>query len=560
MKNLVQAITVTVCVAGVCAAGQTAAQVRPDAGQTLREGEKTIPLPSTSPEPAIFLPVDPRVGDGPDSASIGTVDHFTFSGTILIPAQELTEALTPWLHRPLTFNDLKAASDMVTRIYRERGYPVARAYIPEQTLEGNVVDIAVMVSRLGKLTVNNHSRIAADRLQAYFNQSAPGTVIRSAPLERGLLLVQDLAGVASVTATLQPGEAPNETNALVTVEPAPFVSGAVDMDNYGNRYTGAYRGGLTLNLNSPAGMGDQLAGRVQASNKDLLYGRFTYRVPVGSAGNVVGASYSKSQYQLGSTFAALDANGTARASSLFTSYPFVRSQEFNLTGTVTAENKALEDRIEAIASVTNKSMNQVTVAVTASGGFDRGGGYSTSAAVSKGDLKVAADPAHLADDSAGGSAGHFAKLAYSATAIWPLSGPWSVLASGNGQFSNKNLDSSEKFSLGGGEAVRAYPQGEATGDEGLFLSSELRYGLTAPLPGTFLLAGFVDYGVIRANHTRLPDDENRRDLAACGVSLSWNTADNFTIKGTFARRIGGERSTADRDASYRFWVQAIKSF
>ena len=43
------------------------------------------------------------------------------------------------------------------------------------------------------------------------------------------------------------------------------------------------------------------------------------------------------------------------------------------------------------------------------------------------------------------------------------------------QISNKNLDSSEKFTLGGVLGVRAYPSGEASGDEGRKISYDLKY-------------------------------------------------------------------------------------
>jgi len=62
----------------------------------------------------------------------------------------------------------------------------------------------------------------------------------------------------------------------------------------------------------------------------------------------------------------------------------------------------------------------------------------------------------------------------------------------------KTLDSSEKFSLGGVSGIRAYPSGEASGDEGHKLSFEIQYDLSKPgmdfdLIGTL----FYDYGKIR---------------------------------------------------------------
>ena len=48
-----------------------------------------------------------------------------------------------------------------------------------------------------------------------------------------------------------------------------------------------------------------------------------------------------------------------------------------------------------------------------------------------------------------------------------------------GQWTNNNLDSSEKFSLGGPYGVRAYATAEAMGDRGWLGSVELRYAVTS---------------------------------------------------------------------------------
>lgn len=64
-----------------------------------------------------------------------------------------------------------------------------------------------------------------------------------------------------------------------------------------------------------------------------------------------------------------------------------------------------------------------------------------------------------------------------------------------GQWSDGNLDSSEKISLGGAYGVRAYPEGEAQGDQGYVANVELRYALTEIAQ----LFTFVDHGEVLLN-------------------------------------------------------------
>ncbi|WP_318531837.1 POTRA domain-containing protein, partial [Pseudomonas huaxiensis] len=62
--------------------------------------------------------------------------------------------------RTVSLGELQAGANRITRLYRERGYPLARAYIPAQEIDGGVVQIAVMEGRFGEVGLNNTSRVA----------------------------------------------------------------------------------------------------------------------------------------------------------------------------------------------------------------------------------------------------------------------------------------------------------------------------------------------------------------------------------------------------------------
>ncbi|MFD2408105.1 ShlB/FhaC/HecB family hemolysin secretion/activation protein [Azorhizophilus paspali] len=61
-----------------------------------------------------------------------------------------------------------------------------------------------------------------------------------------------------VRSTLRPGASVGTTDLIVETHPAPLLSDSLDADNHGNRFMGQNRLGLTLNLNSPLGLGDLL--------------------------------------------------------------------------------------------------------------------------------------------------------------------------------------------------------------------------------------------------------------------------------------------------------------
>lgn len=82
----------------------------------------------------------------------------------------------------------------------------------------------------------------------------------------------------------------------------------------------------------------------------------------------------------------------------------------------------------------------------------------------------------------------------------------------------KNLDSSEKFFLGGAHGVRACPLGRAAGDEGALATLELRCALTQWLDAMPSLVLFADQGYV---------DINKRHLSPPASASCWRSTDSF---------------------------------
>jgi len=152
----------------------------------------------------------------------------------------------------------------------------------------------------------------------------------------------------------------------------------------------------------------------------------------------------------------------------------------------------------------------------------------------------------------------------------------SINASYSGQLSLNNLDSSEKFILGGPTGVRAYPVGEASGDEGNLFNVDLRFDL--PLPsvlGSLQLSGFYDAGQITLHksqwsNSNIDNATNRNDywLQGAGIGITYAYSNIIAIKGSWAHVIdqndGRDNTTGmnsdGKDDNYRFWLQAMIYF
>ncbi len=139
----------------------------------------------------------------------------------------------------------------------------------------------------------------------------------------------------------------------------------------------------------------------------------------------------------------------------------------------------------------------------------------------------------------------------------------SLYVSINGQFASKNLDNSEKMGLGGANAVRSYPEGEAYGDQGYVLNVEARRALPKwadSMPGQIQLIGFIDTGTVVLNKNQWVAGQNRRTLSGAGIGINWASNNDFAVKAYVAHKLGSEVATSAPDSNTRIWIQGVKYF
>ena len=536
------------------------AQQLPGAGTQLRQ--LPTPPPAQQPQPQI------RIEDGTAPAAPAAdapsvlINQLRITGASAYPQAELVAVagFTPGARHTLA--QLQAMAARITEHYRNRGYFVARAYLPAQDVTTNTLTIAVSEGVLGQVVLRNQSRLADDVAHRRLAGLQSGDPLTIEPIENRLLLLSDIPGVV-VQSTMAPGQAPGSSDLVVDIAPGRRVTGSVDADNAGNPYTGEYRAGGTVNLNNPLGRGDMASLRVLSSGSGLSYGRGSYQMPFGRA--TAGVAYSRLEYELGEQYEGLGANGTADIASVFGSIPLIRSRYTNLYAGLLLEHRSFEDRIDLISSVVDKKARVATASLYGNryDGFGGGGANAFYLGLSVGELDIRTPAARAADAASARSHGGYAKLAFNASRLQRVSERVSLYGAIGGQVASRNLDPYEKMVLGGIDGVRAYPQGEGFGDEGIVANLEARLllaGLSERVPGQVHLLGFLDAGRITTDQDPWFAGSNDRTLSGAGIGATWEAPGDFAVRTYYARKLGGEDTVSAPDKSGRFWIQAIKYF
>ncbi len=182
--------------------------------------------------------------------------------------------------RGITLGMVEVVADTITRYYRERGFILAKAYIPKQHVRDGVVTLTVLLGRLGEVDVTNNNRYSDSLLKRVFNDSLTKPVINE-DVEENLYLINDLPGL-SVGGYFEAGSQVGDTKLNVNVNSEHAYDANVRLDNHGSESTGEFRAYTDFYFNNPLGIGDQLQLGVLGSfnPENSLYGSVRYTLPV----------------------------------------------------------------------------------------------------------------------------------------------------------------------------------------------------------------------------------------------------------------------------------------
>ncbi|MGD9716226.1 MAG: ShlB/FhaC/HecB family hemolysin secretion/activation protein [Sulfuricurvum sp.] len=517
----------------------------------------------------------PSVGAGEYKAPLEAKDtvkvfvkSFKFSGNTVFGSDVLAELVKPYEGKELGINALKEVASIITKYYRDRGYFVARAYIPAQSMENGIVEIAIIEGTYGSFDMKNSSLVDTAEVQGFMDHLKQGQIVSTMSLERQMLLINDLSGAQVTNAEVYPGEAVGTSDFRITVSQTPKYNGYAIVDNYGSRYTGENRLSAGGYINSLTGIGDTLSITGLVSNTaDLKNIRLGYDRPLGYSGLKGGVSFSLTDYTL-DEIENYDAYGRTDSYSAYVSYPTIKTRAHTQTLEASYDHKEMKDSSGTPGSVdeAKKQLDALTLKAsdkrnTSLAGLP--GSLYASAGYTIGHLGLKNGTA-ITNDAGLNSGGNYTKLALNALHSQYLRDGMTLQSTFKAQKSfGNNLDSSEDLSVGGTNGVRAYEDSELSGDQGYAISLDLIYALPSLRQISHSTSIFLDHAKVWKNDTTFNSDDNIRTLNAVGVGYAMNYG-NFDLKATLAHGFGEERrpqSEAEfHTNSNKFLLQGMMRF
>lgn len=510
---------------------------------------------------------------------------------------------------------LQNLANAISEVYRQAGYPFARAYLPEQDIRDGLVKIEVLEGRLGQVTAvlapaldpanqiqeqrnqmvedvvrvmgaqfsvdelksvikevdalfavrlakaqENYAAVDAKKLplpaaEGFAGSLKPGEVIKGTDVERVALILDDMPGYVAVP-VVRPGAIPGTGDLEFRMVESESFEFNVAYDNFGSAVSGKNRFKVDLVKARNIMFGDVFRFTGLTTNRNTAVGTVSYELPLGSSGLRLNLNALRTDYKLGEQFSALDEKGDSKAYGFALTYPIVRSQAANVRAGLgftysTSENRGLR---YTLAKKTDSKNTPLSLS------FDfRDAAFGD--AVTYGALAVNRTQYSIKAHEIFGTPELARDVKHTRTTfdigrLQRLGSRASAAIRFSRQFAPDDIDESGYFGIGGPTSIRAFPIGEVSGPTGWFGQLELRYSFSHHGATPYV---FYDKGTVnktKASGALMAD----RTLSGYGIGLKYNRFGlDFDLFAAWDSE-GGPSAEDDRDRSPRVWVSISKSF
>ena len=490
-----------------------------------RQLQERPPLPRA--QPPVEAPEPAPVVPAPGSATVFTLQGIMLDGNTAFDAAELSPAWQPYLGREVPVSTLYDIAAAITARYRNAGYVLSRAIVPPQQIgPDGIAQIQVVEGYISDVIVEGEPTGWAAQLDDKFEKIKASRPLRAEVLERYMLLINDLPGVAA-QAFLRPSPVITGASELVVFLDEDRVSGALSADNFASDFLGPFRFGGVLTLNNLLKLYEstELRGVISSDFDELRFISLVHTEQIGTEGTVISAATSYTETEPGESLSPLAVEGESISGALFVTHPFIRARSENLSviGGFRLRDSETEDfagtfsddQIRALSlGLTYDRVDQFRgvnlVGVQAAQGLD----ILDARATEPDDVTFTSLLVDLVREQ-------------SLAALLPS---LSLFVAGRGQYAfDDRLPAAEEFGFGGEDFGRGYDPFVITGDAGLAGKLELRYGTALAfryLEG-YQVYAFYDAGVVWQND-RTPDEEARESGTSTGLGARLNLAYDVT--------------------------------
>ena len=447
-------------------------------------------------------------------------------------------------------NDLYTTAALITKEYKNAGFPLVRVVVPRQELnpEGATVFLKVIDGFVEKVDLSKVPVMQTLLTFSYLKPLINKKSLKNEELERQLILAGNSAGLSVKTAML-PGT--KEGGTILVVEGShKSISGNVSFDNTQSEELGRHLGQARISLNSSMGFGESITlfGLSRPTRKGMKGGGtdapirgggVSVSVPLNSKGLSFNATYLESKTSPGEEVKSLGLEANMKSATFNFSYPLVlnSNKSWFLRGTINWADEIQHTSINGFdEDLSHDRLTSLRVGLSYNGCGRGCAGFN--AEISRG-IEIASRSASevgegtpLSRASATSTYTHMkVDTSYS---IFPIENLLLKVKAG-GQYTDDGLLNSEQATVIGSDRISSLSSGAISGDKIWYIRGQANKEV--PLTKKLNLSPYV-YSAMGVAYLNKPTATENKETAAksIGLGLELSSLDEYFFDKTITAK------------------------
>jgi hemolysin activation/secretion protein len=486
------------------------------------------------------------------------IERFAVTGNTLLPPGEVERIVAPYTGRQKDFGDIQRALERLEQAYRDRGFGVVQAILPEQDITKGVVQFRIVEPKVGKIGIEGNKFFNDANIRRSLPSVKEGQTPNSKAIARNLQILGENS-TKQTSVLLRSSESEGQVDLNVKVADEKPWRVILTLDDSGTGDTGYLRSGIGFQYTNLFNRDHTLTAQYVTSlthpNKVSIYG-VGYHAPLYDLNSSVDFTAGYSDVSSGTVQGLFNVSGSGTILGTRWNYYLPRWGEIDQKLSFGLDYRAFQNQVtlNGVGLVPDVTVHPASVA------------YSGLLRLATAELSYyAAVSANLPGGSDGrdsdfqrsraGATADYTILRYGMNFVKSLPLEWQARAAVNGQYTRDALVAGEQFGLGGPDSVRGYLLREVTNDRGISAQLELYTPDVAPRIGLgdkyrARVVAFYDFGSVQRNHA-LPGETVRDSIASAGLGVRVAYTKSVSLRVDLAQILqpAGTRQTTDQRVS-----------
>ncbi len=453
------------------------------------------------------------------------INEYLVRGNTLVPADDIENAVDPYLGPGRSMNDVHAARDALQKLYQSKGYQSVVVEIPPQQVKNGVILLQVTENSIGRLRVEGAKYHSPQEIRDAVPSLAQGNVPNFNQVQKELTDLNKQPG-RQVVPLLSPGSMPQTMDVTLKVDDTYPLHGSVEVNNDHSAYTPDLRTIASVRYDNLWQLGHTISATYIVAPQDRhateVYA-LSYLAPFNTEWSLLGSAYKSNSNA--NTLGGTTVLGKGNAVSLQATKQLpVLGGDYTQMVSFGISRKHFEQNITLSGQTLQAPLTYYPLSASYTG--QRSGEKSTLGFTLTGNFgwRGVGSGNQAFDNQRYNARDNFADLHLDLNYARSFAGDFAVATRASAQASTQPLISSEQFAAGGMSSVRGYLSAEDTADNGAIASVELRTPSIHAWLGSFAndwrFHVFVDSARLMLIDP-LPEQRGRFTLLSTGVGTSF---------------------------------------